>query len=244
MTYTLRPTTPADAPTVHAVMMSAGMDPRSSWVRTTVADVEWSLGTGGGVLALQQGAAVGCVGWRPDGFRTLTLNKLATRPEVRGLGLGAALVRAVEERARAGGFERVLLAVSQYNLSVIPFYEHLGYMVSTDRYAYAHPDSPAPVVLVKQSTIKADTIGISPAISKEMKRLKIKRKKGAKFTEIAQSIETKNFTSMQIILIFKEAFQLPLKCAVDAMAYVFEPSDVLLNQLADCPEWVEQFGVN
>jgi len=149
VSFTLRPTTPADAPAVHAVMMSAGMDPRSSWVRTTIADVEWSLSKGGGFLALQGGAAVGCVGSRPDGFRTLTLNKLATRPEVRGQGIGAALVQAVEERALAGGYARVLLAVSRYNLGVLPFYEHLGYTVSDDRYAFAHPDSPAPVVLVK-----------------------------------------------------------------------------------------------
>ncbi|WP_407569679.1 GNAT family N-acetyltransferase [Deinococcus altitudinis] len=149
MTFTLRPTTPADALAVHAVMMSAGMDPRSSWVRTTIADVEWSLSKGAGFLALRGGAAVGCVGSRPDGYRTLTLNKLATRPEVRGQGIGAALVRAVEAQARAGGFGRVLLAVSLYNLGVLPFYEHLGYAVSSEPYAFAHPDSPPPVVLVK-----------------------------------------------------------------------------------------------
>ena len=149
MTYTLRPTLPADALAVHAVMMAAGMDPRSSWMRTTVADVEWSLGTGGGFLALGEGGpgAVGCVGYRPDGFRTLTLNKLATLPEARGQGLGTALVRAVEARARLGGYGRVLLAVSQYNLGVIPFYERLGYVLSTDRYAFAHQSSPPPVVL-------------------------------------------------------------------------------------------------
>ena len=151
MTFALRPTTPTDAAAVHALMMAAGMDPRSSWVRTSVADVEWSLGTGGGVLALQEGAAVGCVGYRPDGFRTLTLNKLATLPEVRGQGLGTALVRAVEAQARLGGFGRVLLAVSQYNLGVIPFYERLGYVLSTDRYAFAHQSSPPPVVLVRMT---------------------------------------------------------------------------------------------
>ena len=149
MTFTLRPTTPADAADVHAVMMTVRMDDRSSWNRSTLPDVEWSLSKGGGFLAVQDGRAVGCVGWRPDGFRTLTLNKLATRPEVRGQGIGAALVRAVEAQARAGGFGRVLLAVSLYNLGVIPFYESLGYAVSDDRYAFAHPDSPAPVVLVK-----------------------------------------------------------------------------------------------
>ena len=152
MTYALRPTLPADAGVVHAVMMAAGMDPRSSWVRTSVADVEWSLGKGGGFLAFGEGGgpqALGCVGYRPDGFRTLTLNKLATRSEARGQGLGTALVRAVEAQARAGGYGRVLLAVSQYNLGVIPFYERLGYVLSTDHYAFAHQSSPPPVVLVK-----------------------------------------------------------------------------------------------
>ena len=152
MTYALRPTLPADAGVVHAVMMAAGMDPRSSWVRTSVADVEWSLGQGGGFLALGEGVgtqAVGCVGYRPDGSHTLTLNKLATLPETRGQGLGTALVLAAEAQARLGGFGRVLLAVSQYNLGVIPFYERLGYVLSTDHYAFAHQSSPPPVVLVK-----------------------------------------------------------------------------------------------
>ena len=153
MTCALRPTLPVDARVVHALMMAAGMDPRSSWVRTSVADVEWSLGQGGGFLALGEGVgtqAVGCVGYRPDGSHTLTLNKLATLPEARGQGLGTALVLAAEAQARLGGFGRVLLAVSQYNLSVIPFYERLGYALSTDRYAFAHRSSPAPVVMVKE----------------------------------------------------------------------------------------------
>ena len=63
-------------------MMAAGMDPRSSWSRTRVADVAWSLEQGGGFLAWAGSEAVGCVGWRPDGPRTLTLNKLATRPDL------------------------------------------------------------------------------------------------------------------------------------------------------------------
>lgn len=125
----LRPTTPADAPVFHVVMMAAGMDPRSSWSRTRVEDVAWSLGQGGGFLAWRGSEAVGCVGWRPDGPHTLTLNKLATRPERRGQGIGAALVHAVEEVADRDGYGRILLAVSQYNLAVRPFYERLGYRV-------------------------------------------------------------------------------------------------------------------
>ncbi|GAA5534656.1 GNAT family N-acetyltransferase [Deinococcus aluminii] len=152
MTFTLRPALPADAPAFHAVMMAAGMDPRSSWSRTRVEDVAWSLGQGGGFLAWQDGQAVGCVGWRPDGPDTLTLNKLATRPEVRGQGIGVALVRAVEEVAARDGYARVLLAVSQYNLDVLPFYERLGYRVDPAAvYAHANPSSPPPTVLIKES---------------------------------------------------------------------------------------------
>lgn len=150
MTPTLRPATPDDAPAFHAVMMAAGMDPRSSWSRTTVEDVRWSLGQGGGFLAREGAEAVGCVGWRPDSTDTLTLNKLATRPDWRGRGIGVALVRAVEEVAARDGYARVLLAVSQYNLAVIPFYERLGYRVDEGAvYAHANPASPPPVVLVK-----------------------------------------------------------------------------------------------
>lgn len=149
MTFALRPASPADAPAFHAVMMAAGMDPRSSWSRTRVEDVAWSLGQGGGFLAWEGERAAGCVGWRPGGLRTLTLNKLATRPEARGQGLGAALVRAVEAVAEREGYARILLAVSQYNLEVVPFYERLGYVHSSEKYAHANPASPPPVVLVK-----------------------------------------------------------------------------------------------
>lgn len=150
MTLTLRPTTPADARAFHAVMMAAGMDPRSSWSRTRVEDVAWSLDQGGGFLAWNGAEAVGCVGWRPDGPETLTLNKLATRPDMRGQGIGAALVRAVEEIAARDGHARVLLAVSRYNLEVLPFYERLGYRVDEGAvYVHANAASPPPVVLVK-----------------------------------------------------------------------------------------------
>jgi GNAT superfamily N-acetyltransferase len=169
--FVVQPATSADAVAVHAVMMAAGMDPRSSWMRSTIADIEWSLGKGGGFIVqrvVQRGAdVVGCVGYRPDGYRTLTLNKLATRPEVRGLGMGAALVQAVEAQARRGGYQRVLLAVSQYNLNVISFYEHLGYAVSSDDYAYAHPDSPPPVVLIKSIQKMSE----SDLFDKEIERL-------------------------------------------------------------------------
>lgn len=149
---TLRPVTPADLPAFHTVMMAAGMDPRSSWNRVTVEDLRASLfgPDSGGFVAQGDAEVVGVVGYRPDGPATLTLNKLANVPAVRGQGIGARLVAAVEAHARAQGYGRVLLAVSQYNLDVLPFYARLGYVPTDEPYAHAHPASPPPVVLVKE----------------------------------------------------------------------------------------------
>ncbi|GAA4020498.1 GNAT family N-acetyltransferase [Deinococcus rubellus] len=150
MTFTLRPAFSTDAAAFHAVMMAAGMDPRSSWTRTTVGDIARSLSLGGGFLACIGETAVGCVSFRPDGVETLTLNKLATLPDVRGQGIGAALVQAVEQVAAERGYKLVLLAVSQYNLDALPFYGRLGYVVdAAAEYSFRSPTSPRPVVLVK-----------------------------------------------------------------------------------------------
>ncbi|CAM3561272.1 N-acetyltransferase GCN5 [Deinococcus saxicola] len=147
----IRPVTPADLPAFHAVMMAAGTDPRSSWNRTTLEGLKASLLApgSGGFVAVSRGEVCGCVGFRPDGGQTLTLSRLATLPEMRGQGIGAALVRAVEQGASERGFGRVLLAVSQFNLEVVPYYERRGYVQADEIYAFASPGSPVPVVLVK-----------------------------------------------------------------------------------------------
>ena len=72
------------------------------------------------------------------------------KPELRGHGVARHLVGEVEGVAAREGFRRVLLAVSRYNLDVLPFYERLGYRRSAELYAHAHPASPPPAVLVKE----------------------------------------------------------------------------------------------
>ncbi|WP_240738148.1 GNAT family N-acetyltransferase [Deinococcus fonticola] len=150
--FTLRRLGRADLPDFHRVMMQAGMDARSSWNRTTTADLERSLftdGAGGFVAVDSGGEVVSCVGFGPDGIYTLILNKLAVLPEARGCGLGRQLVAAVEDEARQRGLRRVLLAVSQFNLEVVPFYTALGYAETDEPYVLAYPGSPPPMVMVK-----------------------------------------------------------------------------------------------
>ena len=153
--FSYRRVTPADLPAFLAVMQAAGMDPRSAWNSTTVADLEKTMSGphSGGFLALDSGGeAVGCVGFRPDLHdpHTLTLNKLATLPQVRGQGVARHLVGEVEGVAAHEGFRRVLLAVSQVNLSVQPFYEGLGYRPVDETYAFSSGKNGRPVVLVKE----------------------------------------------------------------------------------------------
>lgn len=148
------PVGPAQFPDFLSVLRAAGLDPRSRWGELTVDDLARTMSGphSGGFLAVEsEGQAVGCVGFRPDRDdpTTLTLNKLATLPEVRGQGIARHLVGEVEGVAQAEGFRRVLLAVSQVNLGVIPFYEGLGYRQVDEEYAYSSGRNGRPVVMSK-----------------------------------------------------------------------------------------------
>ncbi len=158
MTFTIRPAAPEDAATITALVHAAwrdDIDPRSSGHRLTVDGARENLRAGGGFLAEQAGEAVGCFCYW-DERPTLTLMKLAVRPDARSQGIAAALVRAVEAYGTQQGFERVLLAVSLYNLSVIPFYERLGYRLDdTATYGHASASSPAPKVMTKALQVPA-----------------------------------------------------------------------------------------
>lgn len=133
------------------------IDPRSSGHRMTVPEVEEIFDdSGGGFLVSRDNEVVGCVCYRPNG-KTLELSKLAVLPEARKQGFSIMLVRAVEDYANQHGFKRILLAVSQYNLSVLPLYEKLGYTIAPNEvYEHSHPGSPTPVVMVRKLQTRRD----------------------------------------------------------------------------------------
>ena len=60
----------------------------------------------------------------PDSLRMLALD---VGPAFRGRGVGAALVRAVEEEARRRGLAQVNLEVAVSNVNAVRLYERLGY---------------------------------------------------------------------------------------------------------------------
>ncbi|MEU8756059.1 GNAT family N-acetyltransferase [Streptomyces chartreusis] len=75
---------------------------------------------------------------RTDGDLTVgSLGRLAVTPEARGLGVGAALVRAIEDAARARGLVAVDLHAQTHALG---FYERLGYVA----YGPEFPDAGMP----------------------------------------------------------------------------------------------------
>ena len=74
------------------------------------------------------GRIVGAVLGRFDGRRGW-INHLAVAQDRRSKGLGTRLVREVEDRLRARGYEKVNLHVVPENVGAVRFYEGLGYNV-------------------------------------------------------------------------------------------------------------------
>lgn len=232
----IRPVTREDIPAFHAVMAQAGMDARSSWSRTTPQDLEHSLfaeGSGGFLYVTDRGEALGCVGYRPDDDQTLTLNKLATLPSARGQGIGRKLVEQVEAHARQAAFVRVLLAVSQYNLDVIPFYERLGYVQTAEAYAFANPTSPKPVVFVKQLRELTD----QQVLEIEIEKLKAMRQANLEPAIIIKAFNMSLFrTRVPFIFAMTQVFGIHIPEAQDLLAARECSNEYLNNVFKRCIE--------
>jgi GNAT superfamily N-acetyltransferase len=78
------------------------IDPPSSAVRMTAESMAADAGRGALLLAELDGTLVGCVFVRPKSD-ALYVGKLAVRPDLKGRGIGRALVAAARQEARARG---------------------------------------------------------------------------------------------------------------------------------------------
>lgn len=71
--------------------------------------------------------AVGCIGLIPFGPGTGEIKRVFVRWGWRGRGISQALLAAIEERARAMGYERVCLETGQPQVAAVKLYEGAGY---------------------------------------------------------------------------------------------------------------------
>lgn len=73
------------------------------------------------------GLSAGAVGLQPNWLRGPYLRFLAILPPFQGRGLGAAILRWIEDEARNAGQRNVWVVASQINTDAIRFYERHGF---------------------------------------------------------------------------------------------------------------------
>jgi GNAT superfamily N-acetyltransferase len=112
------------------------VEPRDEQV---FADPEAAYAPGGGAVfsALRDGRVVGTVALRRESDATWELCKLAVDERERGRGIGAALVHAVIDAARARGARTLFLTTNTRLAAAVRLYERMGFEV---RAARAHPE--------------------------------------------------------------------------------------------------------
>ena len=81
---------------------------------------------------------------------TVLVSRLWADRRVRGTGTGRALMDAATEWARHNGKNQVALGVSELNLQVMPFYEHLGYVDIGVRVPWPVDPSKQVIVMARQ----------------------------------------------------------------------------------------------
>lgn len=139
---TIRCAAPAEAEAVLRLTWEAFaayrdlLDPPSSVFRETTATVEQAMAAGAIYVAVHEGAMVGV---REDAMigavrvypaeqeHALYCGRLAVLPAARGLGIGTALMRRVEQQAAEEGYPAVVLGVRLQLPDNRRFFERLGY---------------------------------------------------------------------------------------------------------------------
>ena len=79
------------------------------------------------VIAYAHGAACGCGALRPLSPDTAEIKRVYARPNTRGVG--TAIIRTLESKAKALGYIRLVLETRKVNEKAVAFYQKHGYQV-------------------------------------------------------------------------------------------------------------------
>lgn len=83
---------------------------------------------GGFWVAEIDGRIVGMFGLEPSGKDAMELRRMYVDPDMRRLGIAAAMLRFAEDHCRAGGLPRLDLSTSEVQPEALAFYRAAGYV--------------------------------------------------------------------------------------------------------------------
>ena len=101
-----------------------------------IESIQFDPPEGAFLVVWQAGAPVACAGWRTvSHFRedadiaedVAEIKRMYVTPQVRGSGVAAALIAALEESARASGMRRMILETGRRQPEALRFYAKAGY---------------------------------------------------------------------------------------------------------------------
>lgn len=129
MALTIAPETP-DQAEVHALLelgdrRSAGLYPAESRHGLNVAAL--LAARVHFLVARLDGRAVGCGGYAPEGDGTAELKRIFVAAEARGLGIGRALLQALEADAARAGIRLLRLETGVKSAEALGLYRRFGY---------------------------------------------------------------------------------------------------------------------
>jgi predicted N-acetyltransferase YhbS len=117
------------------------LEPPSGAVVESVERVVADLAAGGGAVAERDGAAVGCLRWRPRADGDMYVARVAVDPGEQGSGIGQALMAWAEGEARRRGYAGVTVGVRIALPANLAYFRRLGYEV-TGEHSHAGFDRP------------------------------------------------------------------------------------------------------
>ncbi len=157
--YVARLASPDEAGLVREVMLrcwTGTVAENSSAYRETIADIAGQITRGGAVLLWRGDEAVGGGRFHPvagpagDARPWTEIKRVGVARELRSRGLGAPLVGAIEDAARARGAVGAQLGVREDQPRLVQFWESLGYVRADDVQLHTvNPLTPPPFTMRK-----------------------------------------------------------------------------------------------